>query len=49
MFRRSRTTIRTTRAVWMSKGMKEQLRWLRFVREDLGLITRAKPRDIRSE
>ena len=31
------------------EGMKEQLLRLRFVREDLGLITRAKPRDIRSE
>jgi UDP-N-acetylglucosamine 4,6-dehydratase len=31
------------------EGMKEQLLRLRFVREDLGLIARAKPRDIRSE
>ena len=31
------------------EGMKEQLLRLRFVREDLGLMTRAKPRDIRSE
>ena len=31
------------------EGMKEQLLRLPCVREDLGLITRAKPRDIRSE
>ena len=31
------------------EGMKEQLLRLRFIREDLGLIPRAKARDIRSE
>ena len=31
------------------EGMKEQLLRLRFIQEDLGLIERAKPRDIRSE
>ena len=31
------------------EGMKEQLLRLRFIQEDLGLIQRAKPRDIRSE
>lgn len=31
------------------EGMKEQLMRLRFIREDLGLETRAKARDIRSE
>ena len=30
-------------------GMKEQLLRLRFIQEDLGLIPRAKARDIRSE
>ena len=31
------------------EGMKEQLLRLRFIQEDLGLIPRAKARDIRSE
>ena len=31
------------------EGMKEQLMRLRFIREDLGLLPRAKARDIRSE
>ena len=31
------------------EGMKEQLMRLRFIQEDLGLIERAKARDIRSE
>ncbi len=31
------------------EGMKEQLLRLRFIQEDLGLVTRAKARDIRSE
>jgi UDP-glucose 4-epimerase len=31
------------------EGMKEQLMRLRFIQEDLGLIPRAKARDIRSE
>lgn len=31
------------------EGMKEQLMRLRFIREDLGLEERSKPRDIRSE
>ena len=31
------------------EGMKEQLMRLRFIQEDLGLIPRAKSRDIRSE
>ena len=31
------------------EGMKQQLLRLRFIQEDLGMIDRAKPRDIRSE
>ena len=31
------------------EGMKEQLMRLRFIQEDLGLLPRAKARDIRSE
>lgn len=31
------------------EGMKQELLRLRFIREDLGLVERAKPRDIRSE
>lgn len=31
------------------EGMKEQLLRLRFIQEDLGMVERAKPRDIRSE
>ena len=31
------------------EGMKGQLMRLRFIREDLGLLPRAKARDIRSE
>ena len=31
------------------EGMKEQLMRLRFIQEDLGMIPRAKARDIRSE
>ena len=31
------------------EGMKEQLLRLRFIQEDLGMIERAKARDIRSE
>ena len=31
------------------EGMKEQLMRLRFIREDLGIEKRSKPRDIRSE
>jgi UDP-glucose 4-epimerase len=31
------------------EGMKEQLMRLRFIQEDLGLIPKAKSRDIRSE
>lgn len=31
------------------EGMKEELLRLRFIQEDLGMIERAKPRDIRSE
>ena len=32
-----------------TEGMKQQLLRLRFIQEDLGMIDRAKPRDIRSE
>ena len=31
------------------EGMKKQLLRLRFIQEDLGMVERAKPRDIRSE
>ena len=31
------------------EGMKEQLMRLRFIQEDLGLIERAKSKEIRSE